>query len=214
MSDNIPDLNLFMMCKKVNIKAYSEIPNGFTLRTLRKDELEIWKRFPFDNEEEKEKYSSSMQEYFDKVYAKKSEDFFSKCFVICNNEDIPVATCFAWRAYNEITTIHWLKVRKSCEDRGLGRAIMTVVMQGINEENYPVYLHTHPSCYRAIKLYSDFGFALVKSEGKIGTRENDLEKALPILEEYMPESAYQGLNFENAPVDFIETVEKSDIDEF
>ena len=50
---NIPDLNIFMMCEKLNENALKEIPNGFHIRTCRKDELQIWKEFPFDNEEDK-----------------------------------------------------------------------------------------------------------------------------------------------------------------
>jgi hypothetical protein len=43
MSEEIPDLNLFMMCEKLNEKAISELPNGYHIRNCRKTELDIWK---------------------------------------------------------------------------------------------------------------------------------------------------------------------------
>ena len=71
-------------------------------------------------------------------------------------------------------------VFKEYENRGIGRAILTALMKSLRLEDYPVFLYTHPSRYRTIKLYSDFGFSLV-SNPVVGYRNNDLEECLPIL---------------------------------
>ena len=53
---DIPDLNIFMMCEKLNEKALSNLPQGFHIRTCKPNELSIWKEFPFDNERDNNTY--------------------------------------------------------------------------------------------------------------------------------------------------------------
>ena len=86
-------------------------------------------------------------------------------------------------------------------------------MKSISEKEYPVFLHTHPSSYRAIKLYSDVGFRLL-SDPFIGNRQNDLDECLPILQKYMPQQDFEQLKVDQAPQFFLDAVGRSDIDEF
>lgn len=86
-------------------------------------------------------------------------------------------------------------------------------MKSIKEEDYPVYLHTQPSSYRAIKLYTDFGFAFL-TDPIIGYRKNDLEESLPVLKAYMPQEYFEKLQFAKAPEDFLEAVKSSPINQF
>jgi len=213
MKDEIPDKNLFMMCRELNPDALSELPAGYHVRTCRRDELEIWKGMPFDDEKSAAENSGYMTDFFNNVYGSKKDLFFRKCLFICDMNDAPVGTCFAWKAYEKITTIHWFKVRKNYEGSGLGRALLSIVMKSIDKNDYPVYLHTQPASYRAIKLYSDFGFALL-TDPVIGYRKNDLEECLPILKEYMPQRDFEKLRFAKAPVDFLEAVKSSSVNQF
>ena len=112
-----------------------------------------------------------------------------------------------------MTTIHWYKIRKEYEGHGLGRALLSAVMKDIPEEDYPVYLHTQPGSYRAIKLYTDFGFALL-TDKQVGFRENELEIGLPYLREKMPERDFARLRFERAPEDFLQAVKSSPVSQF
>ena len=210
----MPDIegcNLFMCCKTLYKNALSEIPEGFTIRPCRKEELDIWCGFPFDHEPEK--YRDYMQQYFQDVYQPREAEFFRKCLFLCDRNDTPVGTCFAWEAYGNVTTIHWYKVRKEVEGHGLGRALLSAVMKDIPEGDYPVYLHTQPGSYRAIKLYTDFGFALL-TDKQVGFRENELDIGLPYLKEKMPEADFARLRFEKAPEDFLQAVKSSPISQF
>lgn len=209
----MPDLNLFMMCRTLNTSALRELPREFHVRTCRKSELEIWKAIHFDDSRTAAQYRDFMTKYFHDVYAGKGDLFFEKCLFICNEDDKPLGTCFIWKAYDKINTIHWFKVLQRCEGRGIGRALLTVVMQNLNKEDYPVYLHTQPSSYRAIKLYSDFGFCLL-SDPAIGNRRNDIEVCLPILERHMPREEFIKLQMCKAPDDFLDAVNSSDVNQF
>lgn len=212
MSEQLPDLNLFMMCEKLNARAISELPNGYYVRNCHKTELDIWKAMPFDNLELAKKYYDYMTEYYNKVYAKNEDMFFQKCLFICNQEDKPIATCFAWKSYDKITTIHWMKVLKNYEGKGIGRALLSIVMKSLNEDEFPVFLHTQPDSYRAIKLYSDFGFYLL-SDPIIG-RKNDLKECLPILKKHMLPQDFQKLRTTESPKFFLEIVGTTNEDVF
>lgn len=213
MANDIPDYNLFMMCEQLNKNALSELPEGYVIRNCRKSELDIWMRFPFDDLAEAEQYRGFMKQFFEDVYAYQEALFFEKCLFVCDLHDRPIATCFAWPAYERITTIHWFKVLKEYEGKGIGRALLSEVMRHLSKEEYPVFLHTQPGSYRAIHLYTDFGFSLL-DDPVIGTRTNDLEESLPILKKYMPPKAFQALTVTSAPADFLEAVSSSDIVQF
>jgi GNAT superfamily N-acetyltransferase len=94
-----------------------------------------------------------MTAFFDGVYAKKGDLFYETCLFVCDANDRPIATCFAWKAYDRITTIHWLKVAKEYEGIGSGRALLSIVMQGLSEDEYPVFPHTQPGSFRAIGFW-------------------------------------------------------------
>lgn len=206
--------NLFMMCPRLNTAALSEIPDGYHIRTCRRDELDIWKTIHFDDAETAQNQKPYMTRYFETVYEPAGDAFWDRCLFLCTDEDdTPIGTCFAWQAYGRVMTIHWFKIRKAYEGRGLGRALLSAVMRQLAPSDYPVFLHTHPGSFRAIKLYTDFGFALLTDE-KIGFRANDLGDALPFLGRMMPGGAYDALRFAAAPDFFLEAAESSPFSQF
>jgi len=216
MSGEIPSKDLFMMCPALNPSALRALPQGFHFRMCRPDELETWKAMLLDFPHTPEIYDEYMQlmtDYYNDVYAKNSDLFFQKCLLVCDENDAPVGRGFIWKAYGKVNTVHWYKVLKPYENRGIGRAILTKIMTELTEADYPVYLHTHPSSFRAIKLYSDFGFGLV-SNPVVGSRQNDFEECLPILERFMPKSDFDNLKIFEAPQSFLDIVASSEVEEF
>ena len=213
LENGIPEKNLFMMCKALNSNAISELSDEYHVRTCRRDELDIWKEMPFDDVKSAKEYNRFMTEYFNDVYGSKEDLFFQKCLFVCDKNDTPIGTCFVWKAYEKISTIHWFKVRKNYEGSGIGRALLSIVMRSIKENDYPVFLHTQLSSFRAIKLYSDFGFAFL-TDPIIGYRKNDLEECLTILKEHMPQKDFEKPQFAEAPEDFLKVVKSSKINQF
>ena len=194
MALEIPAYNLFMMCESLRREAFAPLPAGYSVRLCREDELETWmalnagspESFPF------------LQDYYQRVYQNKGKLFFEKCLFVCDSQDTPVGTCFLWKAYGKITTLHWLKVLPQLEGLGLGRGLLSQVLAQAGPEDFPIYLHTHPSCFRAVHLYGEFGFRLLRGPA-VGGRSNDLEKSLPYLEQAMPREYFQQLAFADAP---------------
>lgn len=134
-------------------------------------------------------------------------------FVCEDITDKPVATCFLWKAYNKINTIHWFKTLKEYEGKGLGRALLSYIMCSLNEDDYPVFLHTQPSSFKAIGLYSNFGFKIV-TNNVIGYRKNNYKECLPILKQFMKEEAFNNLEFIEAPPLFDESAKISKTNQF
>lgn len=212
--DRVEDYNLFMMCEKPERSAFRPLPEGYSLRFCEKDELEVWMRFPFDTKEEGDAYLGMMEDYFRQVYQPKGDLFFRSCLFLCSPEEVPVGTCFLWKAYDAVWTLHWLKVRKEEEDKGLGRALLSHVLGQLPEAEYPVFLHTQPGSYRAIKLYSDFGFRLLLAPEKIGYRENQLEASMAYLRQQMTPEAFEGLRFAEAPAALLKAAAGREQSEF
>ena len=202
-----------MMCETLNKSALTELPDGFHFRNCRRDELDIWKAMPFDDSETAEQYHGYMTEFFNNVYGDKEDLFYDKCVFVCDENDRPVGTCFVWKAYDAVMTVHWWKVLKDYENRGIGRALLSYVMSEVSDGGFPVYLHTQPESYRAIKLYSDFGFSFLTDE-IIGDRKNDLHESIPFLKEMIPEEYFKFFTYATAPESFIEAVKSSSINQF
>lgn len=128
MEEKIPDGNLFMVCKALKQEALRGLPHGFYVRYCRPDELGIWMSMPFDTPVEAKENSDYMQNFYERVYEKEGKLFFETCLFVCNGEDVPVGTCFVWKAYGQINTLHWFKVVKEYEGKGLGRGLLSKVL--------------------------------------------------------------------------------------
>ena len=211
--EEIPDKNIFMMCEELNRNSLTELPAGYSIRSCRPDDLDIWKMMPFDDANLAKEYDGFMSDYFTTTYGGKEELFFAKTLFVCDLQDKPIATCLIWKAYDKFNTIQWFKVLKEYEGQGIGRALLSIVMQELEMRDYPVYLHTQPSSFRAIKLYSDFGFSLLSGD-RFGVRSNDLDECLPMLEQFMPKDYFQKLRIITAPREFEDTMNKYDTNQF
>ena len=110
MEKEIPDKNLFMVCTRLNKNALTELSKEYYIRNCKENELAIWKAMPFDDPEIAKKYYNFMTEYFDNVYKNKIKEFFNKCIFVCDRNDVPVGTCFLWKAYGKVNTIHYIYI--------------------------------------------------------------------------------------------------------
>lgn len=211
--EELPDKNIFMMCKTLNQAALTPLPHGFHIRNCRKDELDTWMAMPFDRPAEAIAYKKFMEDFFATTYGGREELFYNNTLFVCNPSDQPIATCLLWKAYQEFNTIHWLKVVKEYEGLGIGRALLSIILKDLTTNEFPIYLHTQPGSYRAIKLYADFGFELL-SDGLIGNRQNDLEECLPLLQTYMPQKDFEQLRIGKAPAYFLNRLKTYNTIEF
>jgi len=187
--ERIGQMHLFMRCDTANAAAFCDLPVGYSFRTCRPDELEIWTQTATDP-----RYAKYALEFYDRVYAGHADEFFRRCLFVCDENDKPIATSGIMRSCGCISTVGWTRVIPAHEGKGIGRALLTRLMQSAD---FPVYLHTQPTSVRAIKLYSDFGFKLISGE-VVGHRQNDLCVSLPILKKMMRDADFAALRFVDA----------------
>ena len=176
--------DLFMQCDVVNRVAFRSLPKGFSLRLCRHNEITTWKAIFAQG-----KYMDFVDSYYNKVYAPFEEEFFRRCLFVVDECDKPIATSGIWRSYGMINTLLGFFVIPEYEGQGIGRGLLSEVMRNVDE---PVYLHTHPTANKAIKLYSDFGFKFV-IDSTVGYRKNILEKAYLYLRELLSKKGYSDL---------------------
>jgi ribosomal protein S18 acetylase RimI-like enzyme len=200
----VADLNVFMMCSRLVPSELSALPVGYLIRSSRPDELGLWKAFPFDTAAEAAANDSHMTAYFNDVYAGRESAFFESTKFVCDVDGTPIATGAIWPAYGQLTTVHWLKVRQSHEGLGIGRALLSELLRDIPSLKFPVYLHTQPGSFRAIKLYSDLGFQILDND--TGAWRNDYVEAIQQLRKLMPADVFARLEVTNAPDSFVELV--------
>ena len=187
--NRIGSLNLFMQCDSPNADAFRTLPEGYTFRSCRRSELELWKHVVAEKQ-----YIDFVSDFYNKVYIKHVDVFFRHCSFVCTAEDVPVASCLFWPAYGLIGSVGWFRVLPDYEGIGLGRALLSEVLK---VAGYPVYLHTQPTSARAVKLYSDFGFKLI-TDPVVGYLKNDLAESLPFIQKVLPECDYEKLRFTQA----------------
>ena len=203
--ETVGSLNLFMQCKALNKNAFRALPDGYSVRLCKRDELEIWKRVVAE-----EAYVSFVSDFYEKIYASHENEFFRRCMFVCNNADKPVASAFIWKSYGLINTVGWFRVLPEYEGKGLGKALLSEIFKNAQ---FPIYLHTQPTSARAIKLYADFGFKLI-TDPIIGHRKNDLDESLPYLQKLLPKSDYEKLQFTKANNELLHAALSSETAEF
>lgn len=174
-------MNLFMLCEKPS-SAFRPIPAPFTIRPCRADEIALWTQICTETEED----IPCAQEYIDEVYAPADPLFYRRILFACNENDRPVGACMLWKAFGCMDTVHWLRVLPEYEGRGIGRELLGACL---SKAQGPVMLHTQEYNLRAIALYHSFGFRFV-TDPVIGSRQNDIADALPILRQSLPEDVF------------------------
>ena len=168
--------DIFMQCDTPNEAAFRPLPNGFSTRACRREELAVWKAIWAQG-----KYMDFVNHYYDKVFAPHEDEFFRRCIFAVDENNSPVAASGIWLSYGKISTVLGLFVLPGYEGRGIGRGLFSAVMKNAD---YPVYVHTHPIAGKAIKLYYDFGFKFI-TDPVVGYRANNLQESLPYLREVL-----------------------------
>ncbi|NLV74623.1 MAG: GNAT family N-acetyltransferase [Chloroflexi bacterium] len=203
--------HLFMQARAYVPEAAGRLPAGFAFGGLERREFYTWATMHFDASNQ-HAYLPMMLRYYAQVYAPWEDEFFRQVRTVRQDGRI-IASCFKWRAYRAVTTVHWFRVLPAFEGRGIGRALLGEVLGALKPQEWPVYLHTHPASYRAIKLYTDFGFRLIEDE-RIGTRSNSLRAALPWLRARMPEGVFASLRSEPADAALVAAAASREVSEF
>lgn len=192
----IPYKNFLMRCDIIKSETTKNLPDGFSFKMYEAGDESLWADIEIAIGEFINMSKEQVEEYFRKEYFQKKEELGKRCIFIMDEKNNAVASCTAWfdeKGDSFVPSVHWLAVHPEVQEKGLGRAVLRKTMEVFQAyKEVPVYLHTQPWSFRAIKLYLDMGFCAVKSD-TFSDFVNEYEEAVKVLEEFMPYEIYKKL---------------------
>ena len=200
MIDNtIEYKSIIMGCDKMNTLAYKNVPNGYNIKYYTSGDEKQWVNIHESIGEFVGYSTEDVDNYFKINFMSDVKKLESGCiFIVEKSTGIYVGCCMAWFEKKDEMTIpvlHWLAIRDGYENQGLARVLITETMK-IFDNLYPegirIYLHTQPGSYKAIKLYHDFGFCMLRQD-QYDKAINEYDEALLELKKYMFSDVYSEL---------------------
>lgn len=180
-------------CDKLRNITSPMLPDGFSFRFFMPGDEVHWARIEASVLE----FNSvnAAMNYFEKAYLPYKKELQKRCLFIINKDDLPIATANSWFANSELgrqASLHWVATCPEYQGLGIGKAITKQAL--INfwhlEANSRIWLHTQTWSYKAIKLYHDLGFNLMKhdrlancntKDGNVKIYQNDFYEAVQVL---------------------------------
>ena len=158
---SIPYYNIILRCDVFD-GAEPALPEGFRFAQFQPGNERDWARLEtlmgdFETRTEAE-------EYFVRTYCADPDELCRRCVLAKDDAGRIVGSCIAWRdprGEETVGSLHWLVVDPAVQRKGIGRALALRTMQIFAQNGeYPVYIHTQPWSWKAIRLYCDLGFAI------------------------------------------------------
>lgn len=179
---SIPYYNIIMRCD--SFKPLPENERNITVRNYRCGDEKHWAEIEYSIGDFKS--SDEAEQYFTTHY---KDDLFKRCFFAEDKDGNVIGTCIAWHDYKDnelVSSLHWLAVIPKYQNNGAGRALLNAVMNYYYQNHLmPVYLHTQPWSYKAIKLYLAAGFKIMETD-TFADYTNEYNEAISVLKNYLP----------------------------
>ena len=187
LNRSIPYYNIIMKKDTSTACDTPALPSQFELHAYRPGVEQQWAELEYEIGD-----FPSVQEartYFTKTYMSRPDLLARRGVFISDKESGGlVGACIAWGDEQNgapISSLHWLIAKETYQGRGIGSALIATALSIYEKENaFPVYLHTQPWSYQAVRLYHKFGFRLMKQES-FANYENQYALAVPVLARYI-----------------------------
>jgi beta-glucuronidase len=135
-----------------------QLPEGYTMRGMRIEDIGVWT----DIERDAEEYFTVRDSLFMDQFGDDLPSIGHRCFILRDPRGLGVGTISAW--YNrdfrgqDWGRIHWVALRRSHQGRGLGKAMLTHAMNVLAKHHDRAYLDTDTRRVAAVALYRKYGF--------------------------------------------------------
>lgn len=183
--------NTILRCDRY-LSAVPVLHNGYQFRMYQNGDERKWAQLEyeigdFDLVEEAEQY------FISTYCSNKTLDITKRCVFAVNEKNEIVGSCIAWKDLRNdtlVASLHWLVVSTQHQGKGIGKALCQKVMQiFLENDEFPVYIHTQPWSYKAIILYVRQGFKIQKTD-TFSQYENQFDFAMNTLKKILPEDQY------------------------
>jgi len=174
--------NIIMRAEGLNHAFAGSLPDGYCIKVYTPGDEDKWAMIEtsvgeFDTEAE-------AKNYFVQTFLPFLDEIERRCFFVIAPGGVYAGTCTAWFMLGEAGEtgiLHWLGVRPEYQGLGLGKALLLQTMRFFEEaDTLPAYLHTQTWSHKAVGLYIDAGFCLLKKDTFEGN-PNDFDEAVEVL---------------------------------
>ncbi len=162
LDKSIPHIRVIMVKSDTADYPRFELPEGFVFRGYEPGFENAWAELIFETEQAET--LEKAREIFTKEFLESPEDLERRClFVIEESSGRIAATASLWYGdlFGEVMQrIHWVATRPEYQGKGLVKALMTRLLDIYNELGCKgfIYLTSQTWSYKALNLYSRFGF--------------------------------------------------------
>jgi len=134
------------------------LPEGFSMRTLRREDAGLW----VDVVRDAEPFLTIGDDLFARAFANDLPATEERCFFLVSPKGVAIGTISAWHnrdaAGRNVGQIHWFAIRPAWQHRGLARPMLAYALKQLALWHDQCFLDTQTRRIPAIKLYLDFGF--------------------------------------------------------
>lgn len=152
-----------VLMEKINPSEYPkfDLPEGFSLVKYKDGYEKDWAKIQTDLEQF-ESIDEALKCFKD-TFLDVTDDVYKKCFFIQNKDGKNIATASIWNGNHfgkTLQRIHWVAVSKEYQGLGLAKSLVSAALDVFNELGFKdyVYLTSQVSSYKALNIYSKFGF--------------------------------------------------------
>ena len=158
-----------------------DLPEGFSLVKYKAGYEKDWSQIQTDLEQF-ESVDAALKCFKD-TFLDGTDDVYKKCFFIQNKDGKNIATASIWNGNHfgkTLQRIHWVAVSKEYQGLGLAKSLVSAALDVFNELGFKdyIYLTSQVSSYKALNIYSKFGFVPYTDKMPInwGMDEKEFEK--------------------------------------
>ena len=172
-----------VLMEKNNPSEYPkfDLPEGFSLVKYKDGYEKDWAKIQTDLEQF-ESIDEALKCFKD-TFLDVTDDVYKKCFFIQNKDGKNIATASIWNGNHfgkTLQRIHWVAVSKEYQGLGLAKSLVSAALDVFNELGFKdyIYLTSQVSSYKALNIYSKFGFVPYTDKMPInwGMDEKEFEK--------------------------------------
>lgn len=138
-----------------------DLPEGFSIVKYIDGYEKDWAQIQTDLEQF-ENIEDALKCFKD-TFLDDTDDVYKKCFFIQDSKGKNIATASIWAGNHfgkTLQRIHWVAVSKECQGLGLAKCLVSAALDVFNELGFKdyIYLTSQVSSYKALNIYSKFGF--------------------------------------------------------
>jgi len=163
LDKSVPYVDVLMRRDKgIPISVYN-LPEGFRFSAFHSGDEKAWAKIETSVLEFSDELDALI--YFQKEYLPYISELEKRCLFIENDKNEKIATSTAWWGYSGIRRdpwLHWVAVKPQYQGLGLGKSIISRIIQLMieMEGDRELYLHTQTWSHRQLKFTKNMGLQL------------------------------------------------------